>query len=103
MPKRAGTTRRAPVYWWTNKIAELESKCLKLRRKILRARRKSLKNTKPTKNIGWLFPQHPDRIIGKIIKTKEVPLFITEELRVAARSTPNGKAPDTNGILAEEI
>nr|CAI5845681.1 unnamed protein product [Callosobruchus analis] len=32
MPQRANTSRRGPVYWWTQEIGELRRECLKARR-----------------------------------------------------------------------
>nr|CAI5827535.1 unnamed protein product [Callosobruchus analis] len=42
MPRRANTSRRGPVYWWTQEIGELRRECLEARRGI---QRKIYRNT----------------------------------------------------------
>ncbi|XP_035723442.1 uncharacterized protein LOC118442207 [Vespa mandarinia] len=40
VPKNGTKRQRRPVYWWTNEIADLRKKCLKLRRLAQRAKRR---------------------------------------------------------------
>ena len=53
--------------------------------------------------VGTLFPTHPNREDRPIEDVGVFPLFNNEELRRAAQSLQNKKAPGPDGIPAEVL
>lgn len=163
MPKKKIWSGRPQAYFWTDEIASLRRKCLRLRRSAQRARnrpdlnvkltafniaKKELRNAvKASKRRCWrelcedinnnpwglgyklvtkklgssnnnfpmavsdakkivdeLFPTHQPRTERDfIISPEEVPLFTDFEIRSAAQTLKNKKAPGPDGVPSEVI
>ncbi|XP_035737497.1 uncharacterized protein LOC118448399 [Vespa mandarinia] len=130
VPKNGTRRQRRPVYLWTNEIADLRKKCLRLRRLAQRAKRrdhdaaplaadyqaakKALKRTIKASQRRCRKEQPGCRPESVGIRPKreisldapglsEVPQFTEEELLMAASSMRNRKAPGPDGLPAEII